>query len=205
MYQSAPSSSSSSPIRSPQMMLNGDPYILHPHSTRQSEPIFPTGFPYAGPLESTMVSHDSSPYRSPLPKSPKPPHKSTSGPPSSMRPRLSVEISPPRHDCNVLVNVYPLPLPPTPSSSVPASPVPQVTTRPEFLPMKTQWTKGKLIGRGTFGSVYAATNRYVVVSYWSNCCYHAFASVSLVAIIYLPLIIQRNRSFVCHERSRLVS
>jgi hypothetical protein len=27
--------------------------------------------------------------------------------------------------------------------------------------MKSHWQKGKLIGRGTFGSVYVASNRYM--------------------------------------------
>ena len=31
----------------------------------------------------------------------------------------------------------------------------------ESLPMKNQWQKGKLLGRGTFGTVYVATNRYI--------------------------------------------
>ncbi|KAL8151962.1 hypothetical protein V2J09_021770 [Rumex salicifolius] len=40
-----------------------------------------------------------------------------------------------------------------------SSPSPQITPRPDFPPDTNQWSKGKLIGRGTFGSVYAATNR----------------------------------------------
>uniref|UniRef100_A0A7N0UEK6 mitogen-activated protein kinase kinase kinase n=1 Tax=Kalanchoe fedtschenkoi TaxID=63787 RepID=A0A7N0UEK6_KALFE len=83
-------------------------------------------------------------------------------------------------------NVHPLPLPPgasspsstgaplpapssilpTPSAPLPAPlavlpasapPVPQVPIRPEFS-SANNWQKGKLIGRGTFGSVYVATN-----------------------------------------------
>ncbi|CAM8915696.1 unnamed protein product [Rhodiola kirilowii] len=77
-------------------------------------------------------------------------------------------------------NVHPLPLPPGASSassvplptpalpsaplpapsaplSAPSSPVPQVPIRPEYL-STNNWQKGKLIGRGTFGSVYVATN-----------------------------------------------
>ncbi|KAK9902905.1 hypothetical protein M0R45_001420 [Rubus argutus] len=34
-----------------------------------------------------------------------------------------------------------------------------LTPKPESQPIKGQWQKGKLIGRGTFGSVYVATNR----------------------------------------------
>ncbi|XP_021714250.1 mitogen-activated protein kinase kinase kinase 5-like [Chenopodium quinoa] len=155
-FQSAPPSSSSSPMYSPQRMLNGDPFFMYPmEPARWSEPAMPTGFPYGGLPESTMASRDSPSFRSPLLRSPRPPRNSISGPPSPLHPRLSVEISSPHHD----FNVHPLPLPPTPSSSMLASPVPQVSSRPEVLPMKSQWIKGKLIGRGTFGSVYAATNR----------------------------------------------
>ncbi|KAL9689381.1 hypothetical protein QQ045_009766 [Rhodiola kirilowii] len=50
----------------------------------------------------------------------------------------------------------PLPAPSAPFPA-PASSAPQVTARPEFSSAKN-WQKGKLIGRGTFGSVYVATN-----------------------------------------------
>lgn len=160
-------SSSSSPMYSPRRVLNGDPLFMYPHqeTTRWSEPAMSTGFPYAGLPDSNMVSRDSLLIKSPLMRSPRPPRKSISGPPSPLHPRLSVEIYSPHHDSSV----HPLPRPPTHSFSVPVSPVRQVNSRPEFLPMKSQWTKGKLIGRGTFGSVYAATNRYVIVfilCYW---------------------------------------
>lgn len=56
------------------------------------------------------------------------------------------------------VEVHPLPLPL--GANLP-SPKVLITTEPESQPMKGQWQKGKLIGRGTFGSVYVATNRYV--------------------------------------------
>lgn len=159
-FRSAPPSSFSSPMYSPPRMLKGDPFSGYPlEPTRWSEPAMPTGFPYAGLPDSIMASRDTSPFRSPLLRSPRPPRKSISGPPSPLHSKLSVEISSPHHDGSLLVNVHPLPLPPTTSSSVPTPPVPQVTSRPEFLPRKRQWTKGKLIGRGTFGSVYAATNR----------------------------------------------
>ncbi|KAG8384427.1 hypothetical protein BUALT_Bualt04G0116800 [Buddleja alternifolia] len=39
------------------------------------------------------------------------------------------------------------------------SPVSPVGSKPEVMPIKSQWQKGKLIGRGTFGSVYVASNR----------------------------------------------
>ncbi|GFP94551.1 mitogen-activated protein kinase kinase kinase yoda [Phtheirospermum japonicum] len=39
------------------------------------------------------------------------------------------------------------------------SPLSPVGGKPEVIPRKSKWQKGKLIGRGTFGSVYVASNR----------------------------------------------
>ncbi|XP_031743967.1 mitogen-activated protein kinase kinase kinase 5 isoform X2 [Cucumis sativus] len=49
-------------------------------------------------------------------------------------------------------------LPSTPMAS-PSTPISQANTKSESISMKNQWQKGKLIGRGTFGSVYVASNR----------------------------------------------
>ncbi|CAN0922196.1 Mitogen-activated protein kinase kinase kinase 5 [Linum grandiflorum] len=65
------------------------------------------------------------------------------------------------------LNPYPLPLPPlviSPTQSRVPSPSlsPVIHTRVEKVPTlmrKNQWQKGKLIGRGTYGSVYVGTNR----------------------------------------------
>ncbi|KAH6761762.1 mitogen-activated protein kinase kinase kinase 5 [Perilla frutescens var. hirtella] len=40
-----------------------------------------------------------------------------------------------------------------------ASPISQAVGKPEPIPIRSQWQKGKLIGKGTFGSVYVASNR----------------------------------------------
>ncbi|KAL3813594.1 hypothetical protein ACJIZ3_014862 [Penstemon smallii] len=40
-----------------------------------------------------------------------------------------------------------------------AAPISPVARKPQVRPIKSQWQKGKLIGRGTFGSVYVASNR----------------------------------------------
>ncbi|CAA0814340.1 mitogen-activated protein kinase kinase kinase 5 [Striga hermonthica] len=39
------------------------------------------------------------------------------------------------------------------------SPIAQVAGKPKVMPIKSRWRKGKLIGRGTYGSVYVASNR----------------------------------------------
>ncbi|KAL2531882.1 mitogen-activated protein kinase kinase kinase 5 [Abeliophyllum distichum] len=56
------------------------------------------------------------------------------------------------------------PLTPKPefsATAMPSQPTPisLVTAKPELMLIKRQWQKGKLIGRGTFGSVYIASNR----------------------------------------------
>ncbi|KAL0461482.1 UNVERIFIED_CONTAM: Mitogen-activated protein kinase kinase kinase [Sesamum latifolium] len=48
-----------------------------------------------------------------------------------------------------------------PGANISAQPsaVSHVAVKPELMPIKCQWKKGKLIGRGTCGSVYVASNR----------------------------------------------
>lgn len=57
------------------------------------------------------------------------------------------------------IDVHPLPLPP----GVPRQPelctIQSNMDKPCVSPTKGQWLKGKLLGRGTYGSVYEATNR----------------------------------------------
>lgn len=66
-------------------------------------------------------------------------------------------------------NAHPLPLPPgaLPSSQSPVSlPSPvsnQMIERSISTTMISQWQKGRLLGRGTYGSVYEATNRYASI------------------------------------------
>lgn len=66
------------------------------------------------------------------------------------------------------VDAHPLPLPPRASPSAQlsvqsqSSGIHHSTENPPS--MKGQWQKGKLIGRGTFGSVFHATNLYAICS-----------------------------------------
>ncbi|KAI3824134.1 hypothetical protein L1987_05583 [Smallanthus sonchifolius] len=60
-----------------------------------------------------------------------------------------------------VTTVHPLPLPPG-AAGLPPSSSPQTSNRPDLVaetPSQSRWKKGKLIGRGTFGSVYVGSNR----------------------------------------------
>ncbi|XWS59073.1 hypothetical protein CRYUN_Cryun08bG0090900 [Craigia yunnanensis] len=66
---------------------------------------------------------------------------------------------------NMQVNAHPLPLPPGALPSL-QSPMPlpspvsnHIIEKPIATSIISQWQKGRLIGRGTYGSVYEATNR----------------------------------------------
>lgn len=142
--RSAPTSPFSSPKFSPHRSSAGDLVGRRTPSGNQvwSAPEMPTY---------DVFSNESSPINSPTGRSP---CRNIRSPPGSspLHPRLSVTSE-----------VHPLPLPPgasLPSPSLPSA-QPVLAPKPESQPIKGQWQKGKLIGRGTFGSVYVATNRSV--------------------------------------------
>lgn len=87
-------------------------------------------------------------------------HSETSSP---LHSRMSPESSPAWHGSNGTVAVHPLPLPP--GAAVPSQQtfVHQAALKSEVSSIKSQWQKGKLIGSGTFGNVFVATNRYVFI------------------------------------------
>ncbi|KAG4973251.1 hypothetical protein JHK85_030813 [Glycine max] len=132
-------------------------------------PTFDTSHPPPAFFDLSALRTDKilSPHQSPPAKSLAAPHpKSPTAPSSSLSipPRLSLDTSIARRETNALLTVHPLPLPPwagpgapmlSPSSSTFSPPL----AKTEPMPMKNQWQKGKLLGRGTFGTVYAATNR----------------------------------------------
>ncbi|KAJ8538039.1 hypothetical protein K7X08_014579 [Anisodus acutangulus] len=57
------------------------------------------------------------------------------------------------------INVHPLPLPPGVLRQSELCTIHSNMDKPCVSPRKGQWLKGKLLGRGTYGSVYEATNR----------------------------------------------
>ena len=60
--------------------------------------------------------------------------------------------------------------------------------------MKNQWRKGKLIGRGTFGSVYVASNRYMSFVGIFCCCHLLLATNYVFSPFLLP---QRENGALC--------
>ncbi|XP_012489169.1 mitogen-activated protein kinase kinase kinase 5 [Gossypium raimondii] len=128
-----------------------------------SAPEMPTfdvpGLPPPAFYDCSILSPDYTPLHSPPNRSPRRNFRSQSGPPSPIHQEMSREFSSSRPESNCPISVHPLPLPPGAAMASSSASVPQVTTKPEPLPMNCQWQKGKLIGRGTFGSVYVASNR----------------------------------------------
>uniref|UniRef100_A0A5B7B4K5 mitogen-activated protein kinase kinase kinase n=1 Tax=Davidia involucrata TaxID=16924 RepID=A0A5B7B4K5_DAVIN len=164
---SAPTSPFSSPTLSPKRSTR-DIFVSHYTSPQVfqvwSAPEMPysdttlcLGFPQQMSSEKTAFSFDNSPLHSPI-VSPCPNTRSSSGPASPLHNKLSLETATSWHECNAQASVHPLPLPPGAAMPSQQALVSQVTAKPESIAMKCQWQKGKLIGRGTFGSVYVATN-----------------------------------------------
>nr|KYP66661.1 Mitogen-activated protein kinase kinase kinase ANP1 [Cajanus cajan] len=159
--RSAPTSPFGSPIISPKNAKTDDfiPYYYVSPKANQfwSAPEMPINDPSPPPAFfdiSALRTSDNppSPHHSPRGKSPTAPSPSC----SSIPPRLSLDTSIARRET---LTVHPLPLPPwAPLPSPPPTFSPPLA-KTECHPMINQWQKGKLIGRGTFGSVYVATNR----------------------------------------------
>ncbi|KAG5040123.1 hypothetical protein JHK85_012599 [Glycine max] len=166
-------SSSASPSMSPQKTRNGDfvPYYYTYSKGNQfwSAPempsceagLLPPAFFDLSAL-STEASLSPNSHQSLQMKSSQKHTRTFSGPPSPIHSMLPLEISTARHESNAPpVGVHPLPLPPGAALTSPpaAATFSHAVAKSESFPMKSQWKKGKLIGRGTFGSVYVATNR----------------------------------------------
>jgi len=152
--KSAPNSIFSSPVTSPRRSSNVDfydPSIIFPQDFNDILRVSPA---------KTAQSPDRTPLRSP----------------GSLLNPEGCQSQLHKHSSRVLpennhVDAHPLPLPPR-ASPPPAQSSPQ--HQPSILhltvenspSMKGQWQKGKLIGRGSYGSVYHATNLYVLHLYF---------------------------------------
>ncbi|KAG1347922.1 mitogen-activated protein kinase kinase kinase 5 [Cocos nucifera] len=163
--KSAPNSGFSSPVRSPRRLSNVDistsgifPQISQCWSSPEIPSIDMTIFsPQASPEK--IISPDCSPLHSPARKSPVLRPRNPSAPPSPLHSKMFPDNPVPWHENNNNVGVHPLPLPPGAPAPSPSSFAHQTAAKPEVSLMAGQWQKGKLIGSGTFGNVYEATNR----------------------------------------------
>lgn len=156
---SAPTSAFSSPDVSPQRSKRGE-FSQSPFWTPQE---FQSWLASETPDVNRLHTPDHSPPYSPSPLSP---HINPRSPfPFLMHHNLLLENSKEWLESNGPANAHPLPLPPgalgQTQSSIPSQTVVihQPAERLAASSTKSQWQKGKLIGRGTFGSVYVGTNR----------------------------------------------
>ncbi|XP_022851750.1 mitogen-activated protein kinase kinase kinase 5-like isoform X1 [Olea europaea var. sylvestris] len=105
------------------------------------------GFSYQMLLEKTSSTVDNSPANSPIVRS----HRPATSP-------LRRESSFPNNGSNAQAALHPLP--PPPGSNMPSQPaISTVAAKNEFIPINSLWQKGKILGHGTFGCVYVASNR----------------------------------------------
>ena len=162
--KSAPSSGFSSPVCSPRRFSNADfsstmapaqgPLVWSAPSTQSTDFMGVSFSPekYAGvPDRSSFSSALRSPILMP---------RNTSAPPSPMHSKLYPDNNISRIEGNGSVSFHPLPLPPGASSPMQTGFTTQSAPKVEMPSVAGQWQKGKLLGSGTFGCVYEATNRY---------------------------------------------
>ncbi|KAK3126215.1 hypothetical protein QOZ80_7AG0553280 [Eleusine coracana subsp. coracana] len=86
--------------------------------------------------------------------------RNTSAPPSPMHRKLFPENHSSRTEGNGSISLHPLPLPPGATSPMQTAFSDQLTPKVEMPSVAGQWQKGRLLGSGTFGCVYEATNRH---------------------------------------------
>ncbi|CAN4092764.1 unnamed protein product [Withania somnifera] len=152
--RSAPSSGFTSPVQSPKRFSTQD--VFHPSSHQASSS---PSEAYSFQLSPTRVinSADHYPLTSPmLPSSANRVRNNRSNAVHSHHKSLP-ESSLACNEAND-INVHPLPLPPGVPRQTELCTIHGNMEKPCVSPTKGQWLKGKLLGRGTYGSVYEATN-----------------------------------------------
>lgn len=168
--KSAPSSGFSSPVQSPRRMSNvdfssaaisiQDTNVWSARSVWSSD-LMGSSPPCASP-DKFAGGQERSPRSSPL-ISPVLRSRNLSAPQSPMHPKLFPENHASRPEGNGSASFHPLPLPPASISPKPTTSSHQVAPKVEMPSVAGQWQKGKLLGSGTFGCVYEATNRYTIL------------------------------------------
>lgn len=176
--KSAPTTAFSSPALSPRRLSSGDVLLGRNFKAANGQEL---GTSSSVPLlgqnwmaemiaqhssDKNLISPDPSPLQSPRIKSPVQRSRIHTGAMSPMQSRLASDFSTGWHDD--VNNVHPLPLPPSNTSPVgppPLSPsstsavVQRSSGRIETSVTPGRWQKGKLLGSGTFGTVYVGFNR----------------------------------------------
>lgn len=167
--KSAPPSGFSTPVLSPGRLSNVDVFPSTFNTLQGlhawSAPEVPSMNIVAGmsPQTSPAKLHSSpefSPLCSPSIRSPIPKSRYPSAPQSPIHPKLYSDNSGPWNDSSVTLNLHPLPLPPGPAVFPQSSSSHPNAMKYEEASMTSQWQKQKLIGSGTFGNVYMATNKH---------------------------------------------
>lgn len=178
--KSAPTTAFSSPALSPRRMSSGDVLPVRNFMAAHQQEL---GTSSSVPLlaqnlmaemiaqhssDRSVISPDPSPLQSPKMRSPGQRSRIHTGAVSPRHPRLASDFSTGWHDDNININVHPLPLPPAstspfvPSPLLPSSPSAVVQRNPGRIETSVapgRWQKGKLLGSGTFGTVYVGFNR----------------------------------------------
>ncbi|KAJ1287469.1 hypothetical protein BS78_02G012200 [Paspalum vaginatum] len=164
--KSAPSSGFSSPVCSPRRLSYADfssnvtpaqgPLAWSAPSIRSTDfmgALSPRTSPerYVGVPDRSSFS---SALRSPILKP-----RNTSAPPSPMHSKLYPDNNVSRIEGNGSVSFHPLPLPPGALGPMQTGFSNQSAPKVEMPSVAGQWQKGRLLGSGTFGCVYEATNR----------------------------------------------
>ncbi|KAJ6678458.1 MITOGEN-ACTIVATED PROTEIN KINASE KINASE KINASE 5 [Salix viminalis] len=161
---SAPASPFASPIHSPPRtsstagMLHYYRMIAKSHkvwSAPEMATLDTHGLPPPAFMDISAFSNDSSPSSKSAKYKSRGRARSPTGPLSPLTTRSSIESSAGRRESNANFEVHPLPLPPGAAVPSPSVSVSIALHKPEFPPMKSQWQKGKLIGRGETGALCA--------------------------------------------------
>ncbi|KAF8783640.1 hypothetical protein HU200_000437 [Digitaria exilis] len=164
--KSAPNSGFSSPVCSPWRMSNADFLsTMAPaqgHLAWSAPSIQSTDFMGASSPRTSLEKYAGVPDRSSFSSALRSPilmPRNISAPPSPMHSKLYPDNNISRIEGNGTVSFHPLPLPPGALNPMQTGFSNQPAPKVEMPSVAGQWQKGRLLGSGTFGCVYEATNR----------------------------------------------